>query len=309
MAKENFKAYLAWITVCIVWGTTYLAIRIGVKDLPPMLFAGLRWIIAGVIFLIFLKGRGQKLPGKKDLIPLAIVGLALLGIGNGLVVVGEQWINSGLTALLITTTPFWFIGIEAFLPHKPKINFFVIAGLLLGLVGVTLIFGSHWQELLNSSYLLGALCIMGAVIAWALGSVYSKYKKIDLHPLMSAATQMIIAGVAQAVLGLLLGEAPEFNLTGNGLWAFVYLTLVGSIFGYGSYIYAISHLPLSFVSTYAYINPVIALFLGWLVLDERLDFIILISAVIIIAGVLLVKQGSKIQNIFPRSGDSDGKLS
>ena len=150
---------------------------------------------------------------------------------------------------------------------------------------------------------------MGAVIAWALGSGFSKYKKIDLHPLMSAATQMIIAGVAQAVLGLLLGEASVFNLTGNGLWAFIYLTLVGSIFGYGSYIYAISHLPLSFVSTYANINPVIALFLGWLVLDERLDFVILISAVIIIAGVLLVKQGSKIQNIFPRSGDSDGKSS
>jgi drug/metabolite transporter (DMT)-like permease len=309
MSRENFKAYLAWITVCLVWGTTYLGIRIGVKDLPPMLFAGLRWTIAGSIFLIFLKSRGQKLPAKKDLIPLAIVGIALLGIGNGLVVVGEQWVSSGLTALLITTTPFWFIIIEAFLPNRPKINFLIISGLVLGLVGVTLIFGSHLEELLNKSYMLGVLCIMGAVIAWALGSVYSKYKKINLHPLMSASAQMIIAGVVQILLGLFLGEASEFHLAGNGLWAFIYLTLIGSIFGYGSYIYAISHLPLSLVSTYAYINPIIALFLGWLVLDEKLDIIILISAVIIIVGVLLVKQGAKIENILPRAGDSAGKSS
>ena len=307
MSRENFKAYLAWITICIVWGTTYLAIRIGVKDLPPMLFAGLRWTIAGSMFLVFLRSRGQKLPSKKDFIPLAIVGIALLGIGNGFVVVGEQWISSGLAALLITTTPFWLVIIEAFLPNKPKINFLIIFGLILGLVGVTLIFGSHLEELLDGSYMLGSLCILGAVIAWALGSVYSKYRKVNLHPLMSAATQMIIAGTIQVVIGLSLGEASEFHLAGNGLWAFVYLIIVGSIFGYGSYIYAISHLPLSLVSTYAYINPVIALFLGWLVLDERLDMLIIISAIIIIVGVLLVKQGSKTENILPRSGDSTTK--
>jgi drug/metabolite transporter (DMT)-like permease len=309
MNRENFKAYLAWIITCIVWGTTYLAIRIGVKDLPPMLFAGLRWTIAGSIFLVFLKSRGQKLPAKKDLLPLAIVGIALLGIGNGLVVVGEQWVSSGLTALLITTTPFWLVIIEAFLPQTPRINFLIVIGLILGLGGVILIFGNHLEELLDSSYLFGTLCVLGAVISWALGSVYSKYRKINLHPLMSASVQMIIAGVAQIVLGLFLGEASEFHLAGNGLWAFVYLTLVGSIFGYGSYIYAISHLPLSLVSTYAYINPIIALFLGWLILDERLDMIIIISAIIIIVGVLLVKQGSKTENILPRSGDSGIKSS
>ena len=309
MSRENFKAYLAWIITCIVWGTTYLAIRIGVKDLPPMLFAGLRWTIAGSIFLVFLKSRGQKLPAKKDLLPLAIVAIALLGIGNGLVVVGEQWVSSGLTALLITTTPFWLVIIEAFLPQTPRINSLIVIGLVLGLGGVILIFGNHLEELLDRSYLLGTLCVLGAVISWALGSVYSKYRKINLHPLMSASAQMIIAGAAQIVLGLFLGEASEFHLAGNGLWAFVYLTLVGSIFGYGSYIYAISHLPLSLVSTYAYINPIIALFLGWLILDERLDMIIIISAIIIIVGVLLVKQGSKTENILPRSGDSGIKSS
>ena len=301
MPKENFKAYIAWIAVCIIWGTTYLAIRIGVADLPPMLFAGLRWIIAGSIFLVYLRLRGQKLPGKSDIIPLAIVGIALIGFGNGLVVVGEQWVSSGLTALLITTTPFWLVGIESLLPQGTKINLFTLGGLAAGLAGVTLIFGSHWEELLDAAYLIGILCILGADVAWALGSVYSKYRKVNTHPFMGAAVQMIIAGTAQVLLGLILGEASKFVFTYNGFLAFAYLTLIGSIFGYGSYIYAISHLPLSLVSTYAYINPMIALFLGWLILDERLDFIVLIAAVIIIIGVLLVKQGSNKDNILVKS--------
>jgi drug/metabolite transporter (DMT)-like permease len=293
LQKDNFKAYLAWIAVCIIWGTTYLAIRVGVETLPPMLFAGLRWLIAGTIFLFYLKLRGQKLPGKDDLVPLAIVGIALLGFGNGLVVVGEQWVNSGLTALLITTTPFWFVGIESFLPQGRKINLLTMGGLILGLAGVSLIFGNHWEELLDQSYLLGIICVIGAVVVWAFGTVYSKYRKVNVHPLMGAATQMIIAGVAQVLLGLILGEASDFAFTRDGFLAFAYLTLIGSIFGYGSYIYSIAHLPLSFVSTYAYINPVIALFLGWLILGERLDLVIGIAAVIIIIGVILVKQGSK----------------
>ena len=295
MPKENFKAYLAWVAVCIVWGTTYLAIRVGVAGLPPMLFAGFRWIAAGSIFIFYLRMKGVKLPVKSDLIPIAIVGLLLLGCGNGLVVVGEQWVNSGLTALLITTTPFIMVGIESMLPQGRKLNLLIFLGIVLGLVGVTLIFGSHWEELFDSSYLKGVLGILGAEVAWAVGSVYSKYKRLNLNPLMNAAVQMLMAGFALSTLGIILGETSQLHFTRDGFLALAYLTLIGSIFGYGSYIYAISHLPLSLVSTYAYINPLIALFLGWLILDERLDFIVLIAAIIIIFGVLLVNKGTKKQ--------------
>ncbi len=304
MEKENFKAYMAWIAVCIIWGTTYLAIRIGVAELPPMLFAGMRWVIAGTIFLFYLRLKGVKLPSKSDLFPLAVIGLLLLGFGNGLVVVGEQWVNSGLAALLITTLPFWMVGFESLLPLGPKLNMLVIAGIVLGLAGVSFIFGSHWEELLNPDYLIGILAILGAVVTWSAGSVYSKHKKMSLNPLMGAAVQMLIAGFVLSIFGVLIGETSRVVFTQDGLLAFAYLTLVGSIFGYGSYIYALAHLPISLVSTYAYINPVIALFLGWLILDERLDFIIAIAAVVIIVGVLLVKKGAKKQNILPRSGDS-----
>ena len=293
MDKDNIRAYIAWIAVCIIWGTTYLAIRVGVEHIPPMLFAGIRWIIAGSIFITILKFLGKSFPAKKDLLHIGIMGIALLGFGNGLVVVGEQYISSGLAALLITTVPFWVVGMESLLSKGPKINSKIIAGLLVGLLGISLIFGSDWEDLFNIKYLLGVLSIFGAVVAWSFGTVYSKYKKINVHPLISASVQMLIAGVVQIILGILLGELSIVSFSTSGIAALVYLIIAGSIFGYGSYIYAIEHLPLSFVSTYAYINPIIAVFLGWLFLDEKLNVMIGIGAVVIILGVVLVKQGSK----------------
>ncbi len=295
MDAKNIKSYSAWIAVCIIWGTTYLAIRIGVEHLPPMLFAGVRWIIAGIIFVFILRLKGQKLPSKKDIIHISVVGISLIGIGNGLVVTGEQFIGSGLAALLITTVPFWVVGMESVIPTGPKINYLIISGLILGLFGVALIFNGDWAQLLNSSYLLGVLCILGAVVSWSFGTVYSKYKKVSVHPLMSAAIQMLIAGSAQTILGLSLGEASQISLHPEGISAFFYLVIFGSILGYGSYMYAIEHLPLSLVATYAYINPVIALFLGWLVLNETLNLTTIFAATVIIIGVIIVKKGAKKQ--------------
>lgn len=293
MDKDNFKAYVAWIAVCIIWGTTYLAIRIGVEHIPPMLFAGIRWIIAGSIFISLLKFLGKSFPPKKDLIHIAIMGISMLGLGNGLVVVGEQYISSGLAALLITTVPFWVVGMESFFSKGTKINAQIILGLIVGLVGITLIFGSDWKDLFDTKYLIGVLSIFGAVVSWSFGTVYSKYKRVNTHPLISASIQMLIAGVAQTILGILLGELSVISFNASGISALIYLIIAGSIFGYGSYIYAIEHLPLSLVSTYAYINPIIAVFLGWFFLDEKLNFMIGVGAIVIILGVILVKQGTK----------------
>lgn len=295
MDRDNIRAYIAWIAVCVIWGTTYLAIRVGVEHIPPMLFAGLRWIVAGIIFVTLLKSLGKKFPPKNDLIHIAIMSFAMLGFGNGLVVVGEQYVSSGLAALLITTVPFWVVGMESFTSTGPKINKQIISGLLIGLIGIALIFGSDWSELFDIKYLLGILSIFGAVVAWSFGTVYSKYKRVNTHPLISASIQMLIAGVAQTILGITLGEISQISFDTSGVLALGYLIIFGSIFGYGSYIYAIEHLPLSLVSTYAYINPIIAVVLGWLFLDEKLNVFIGIGAVVIILGVILVKQGAKQQ--------------
>lgn len=293
MNKDSFKAYFAWIAVCIIWGTTYLAIRIGVEDIPPMLFAGLRWIIAGSILILVLRLTGKALPKKENLLHIAAMGIPMLGLGNGLVVVGEQWISSGLAALLITTVPFWIVGMESVLPAGPKLNSRIIFGLIIGTLGISLIFGSDWDDLFKTEYLIGVLSIFGAVVAWSFGSVYSKYKKVGIHPLMSASVQMLMAGTLQIILGLILGEHNSILYTEEGLLSLGYLIIFGSILGYGSYIYAIEHLPLSLVSTYAYINPIIAVVLGWLILDEKLNLLIVGGAAVIIVGVLLVKQGTQ----------------
>lgn len=299
MPKQNLKAYIAWINTCIVWGTTYLAIRIGVEHIPPMLFAGIRWLVAGSGFIIYLRLTGRELPSRDQLIHIAIPGIALLGLGNGLVVVAEQWIPSGLTALLITTVPFWIVGIESFLPHGVRINKQAAIGLILGLAGIVLIFGNDIKYLFDPENLLGVFSLMAAVFFWSAGTIYSKYKKINVHPLMSAAYQMLFAGTLQTILGLSLGELNDLYFETNSFLSLLYLITFGSIAGYGSYIYAVSNLPLSLVSTYAYVNPVIALILGWMILGEELNIFILISAVIILAGVIIVKRNAGTPAVIP----------
>ena len=300
MDRPNIRAYIAWIAICIIWGTTYLFIRIGVETIPPMLFAGFRWIIAGVILITILGLSGKQFPKKEDLIHIAIIGIALIGLGNGLVVVGEQYIESGLAALLITTVPFWMVGVESFLPKGPKLNWMVITGLIVGSLGVGLIFGGDLKYIFETKYLLGVLSILGAVVAWSLGSVYSKYKKVSVHSLMSASVQMLIAGTLQVLLGAVMGNFSELHFTQSGLISLSYLIVMGSIFGYGSYIYAIEHLPLSLVSTYAYVNPIIALVLGWIFLGEQLGVFTLLAAIVIILGVFLVKIGSNKRTLIKR---------
>lgn len=289
---EKTKAYIAWAMVSVIWGTTYLAIRIGVEDLPPMLFAGFRWIIAGTGFSLYLYWKGNRFPRKDELKYLFISGVSLLGVSNGLVVVAEQWIPSGLAALLMTTLPFWVVAAESFMPSGIKFNVKILTGALFGFAGVSLIFYNEYENMLQQDYLLGIILVLIAMISWAGGSIYSKYRRIDINPLMIATMQMIAAGLVQTLVGIGFGELSEFHFTTESFWAFTYLILVGSMFGYGSYIYAITHLPISFVSTYAYINPIIALFLGWLVLDEKISILLVYSTVIIIAGIWLIKKGS-----------------
>jgi drug/metabolite transporter (DMT)-like permease len=184
------------------------------------------------------------------------------------------------------------VGIESFLPKGPKLNGIILTGLSMGLAGVFLIFGEDIKYLADPNNLQGVLGLLGAVLFWSAGSLYSKYVKLDVHPLMGASVEMLIAGLVLSAIGIFIGELPLLNFEVNGLLSLAYLVIIGSLVGYTSYIYAITKLPLSLVSTYAYINPVIALFLGWLILDETLNFQIALSAVVIIAGVFIVKEGA-----------------
>lgn len=290
--REWFAAYGSWAAVCFFWGTTYLAIRVGLETLPPMLLAGMRFLTAGALLFAFVYfWRGARLPkGWREWLDQSIIGLMLLGVGNGMVVMAEQWVPSGPAALLVATSPFWVVGLERVLRDGERVGGRAVIGMLVGFGGLALLIAPHLLgTTLNSYYLLGALAIQIGCLSWSAGSVYAKHHQTGLQPLMAAAVQMLIAGVALTLVGTGLGEWRVLHFSGRSLASLAYLIVFGSIVAYGSYTYAIQKLPLSLVSMYSYINPVIAVLLGWLVLSEAVGWRVLGAMAIILAGVALVK--------------------
>ncbi len=288
-SEETFKAYAAWGAVCLFWGTTYLAIRIGVRTLPPALFAGIRFFFAGAVFFAYLKIRGVSLPGKRDLLHIAIVGILLLVIANGCVVWAEQWVPSGLAALIVATLPFWVSGIESIVPRGNRLNALKVLGIVIGFFGLVILFAPELKASLDQAYLKAVLALLLAPLSWALGSVYAKYHPVRAAPLMTAALQMVIAGIILIFIGIIFNEVPGFAFNLEGLAAMIYLAIFGSIIGYGSFIYALAKLPAAKVSMYAYVNPIIAVILGWLILGEQLDWRVAIATAVILLGVVLVQ--------------------
>lgn len=286
---EAVKAYAAWAAVCFFWGTTYLGIRIGVQHLPPALFAGMRWLVSGLIFLAYLKLKGVPWPNLREIANMAVVGICLLVVANGTVVWAEQWVPSGLTALIVSTLPIWMAGIESLLPTGTRLTVRKVLGIFVGFLGIVVLFYPDLKQSMDNAYLKGIIALFLAPCAWASGSLFSKYNPISCDILMSAAMQMLIAGLVFIVIGLGLGEASRFHPNLPGIGAIAYLIVFGSLIGYGSYIYALAKLPAAKVALFAYINPVIAVLLGWLILDERLDIYVAAATVLVLSGVLLVK--------------------
>lgn len=292
--RERRLAWAAWLAVCFFWGTTYLAIRVGVQDMPPLLFNGLRVLAAGLVLLTFLRLRGQTLPDRADWLHLGIVGTALLGVGNGLVAWSAQWVPSGLAAVSVATTPFWMVGVETLRPGGERPTWRGLAGLLLGCVGMGLLIAPRLQGAqVDLPVLLGFAGLQVACASWSAGSIYSRYRPAQVTPLMGAAAQMIVGGTVVSVVGTLLGEWGRMLWTQPGLLAFLYLLVFGSIVGYSAYVYVLQKLPVSTVSLYAYINPVIAVALGWALLHEVLTWRELTATAVILAGVAVVRMAPR----------------
>ncbi len=293
--REKLAAYGAWAAVCFFWGTTYLGIRIGLESFPPMLFAGVRFLTAGVVlFLVMSRQRNVRLPVGREWFDLAIVGLLLLGIGNGIVVLAEQWISSGTAALLVATSPFWVAGLERTQKGGERVGLRALTGMLIGFAGLALLVAPQlFGTSVSGYFLLGVIGLQVGCLAWSVGSMYAKRRPSGVAPLMAAAVQMLYAGIALTLVGTFVGEWGAVRVSGRSLGALAYLIVFGSIVAYGSYTYAIQKLPLSLVTTYSYINPIIAVLLGWLVLSEPLGWRVLLAAATILCGVALVKTSPK----------------
>ena len=294
MTRAPRAAWVAWIAVCVIWGTTYLGIRVSLETIPPGLMSGIRWTIAGLLVWTVVRWRGDPLPGARAWPGLALLSVLMIGLGNGLVVWAEQYVPSGLTAVVLATSPFWMVTVEAMLHGGERLTGGTLGGLLVGFGGILLLV---WPDLRGGApgaarFAMGLVALQMACAGWAVGSAWSKRHATGENVFGATAVQMLFGGVLMLGLGTALGEWRALSFSPRTTVALVYLTGVGSIGGFVAYIYALRHLPVSTVSLYAFINPVIAVVLGALVLGEPFGVRIVLASGIVLAGLAMVRGAS-----------------
>ena len=292
MKNEKLLAYGAFGVVCLVWGTTYLAIRIAVETIPPLLLTGIRYLAAGLIMLTILKLRGVKLPSDPRVLrELALIGVLMVGGGNLAVVWAEQYVPSGLAALLVATAPFWASILEALRRNGEHIGLHRGIGMIVGFLGVALLVtprgaGGH----LAPGLLAGAIVIQAGSLCWQYGMVRGKHELPPGVPLLPSATlEMLFGGALVTIVGLLIGEGKRFVVTPRTFGALAYLTIFGSVIAFTAFTFALAHMRATNLSLYAYVNPAVAVVLGWLILDERLTWVSIVAMVVILGGVAIVQ--------------------
>ncbi len=293
--KEPAQALViaAFAALYIIWGSTYLAIVIAVKNIPPFLMIGARFFIAGFILYIWCRINKQPTPPLKSVASISFAGLLILFFGNGSLVWVEQYIPTGLAAIIVATVPLWFVVLDKRQWKYHFSNKFIIVGLLIGFAGVLTLFAGGGGISFTGSrmQLISFVVLLSGSVMWAVGSLYSKYTPAEGSTGMKAAIQMMSAGVVGFIIGIASGELQQFswsNISWNVIGAILYLITFGSLIGYMSYVWLITVRPPAQVSTYAYVNPVVAVFLGWLIVDEKITWHQVIALSIILAGVIIV---------------------
>lgn len=281
----------AFTAIYLIWGSTYLGIRVAIESMPPFLMAGTRFLLAGSILLAVLKGRGAGWPTWRQWRSNAVIGTLLLLGGNGLVVWAELTIPSGITALLIGVAPLFIVLTEWAWPGGIRPSFTTAAALLLGFGGVVWLAAPWETAAAGGLNLAGVGAILGSCVFWSFGSIYSRHARHGADPFMAAALQMLGGGTALMLAAGLHGDYGQFNLaaiTPRAWSAYVYLVLLGSLVGFSTFVWLMKHAAPARVATYAYVNPVVAVFLGWLILDEPITPRTLIASAIIVTAVAII---------------------
>jgi drug/metabolite transporter (DMT)-like permease len=284
-------AHVAWIVVCVVWGTTYLAIRVALESMPVALLAAVRWTAAGAVLAALVPLFGERLPPLRSWGAIALTGFLMAVIGNGGVVWAQQYVASGLAAVVVAMVPFWSVLVEACLAGGERVTARVGLGLILGFLGIVVLV---WPELTlggqeGMMFVYGVLSLQLACVGWALGTSYAKRNALSFSPLGGAAVQMLLSGVMLMAIGTAAGEWQQLSFTPRTTAAMTYLVLVGSVVGYSAYVYALKYLPISTVSLYAYVNPIIAVLLGSFLLDEPFGVRTVAAAALVLIGVAIVR--------------------
>lgn len=296
MKSERKKAYIALALVSFFWGTTYLASRISAQHIPGLFVSGVRQFIGGLLMVAYFKSKGYSWPDRKSLIKISIQGVLLLCLSNGLLTWSLEYINSGLAAIIAGLVPLFVALFSILLLRFASFTKMMVLGLVLGFGGVIVIFYDHFVQLLNEKFAFGVGLALVATICWSFGTVFASRYKPRTEILFSVGLQMLIAGIVMLMVCFASGKYVNLaEADGSALWGLVYLIFVGSLLAYSAYVFAISKLPPTQVSIYAYINPVVAVLLGWMILNEQMSFNIVTGTVITLAGVYMVNREFKKQ--------------
>jgi drug/metabolite transporter (DMT)-like permease len=293
--RKNLAAILALGAVCILWGTTYLALRIGVTQFPPFLFSFLRFVIAGVVLVGILLLLGKKLPQKNVIVNQALGGLMMCTLGISIVGWAEVNVSSGVAAIICSMMPIWTVLINLFANKEERPTPMVIVGLLVGLSGIILIFSEHIVEFYNPQYTNSIIAIFLANLSWALGTYFMKKRNSGSDPFMNAGLQMFFGALFLIPLSLIFDDYSKVTWSSEIIYSLLYLALIGSVAAFACYSYAVGKLPITIVSLYAYINPIIAVVLGWVILTEKLNAKIWMAILITLLGVYLVNKGYQLR--------------
>jgi drug/metabolite transporter (DMT)-like permease len=281
----------AFGAVYLIWGSTYLGIRLAIDTIPPLLMAGSRFVLAGLILYGVMRRRGAAKPTPAQWSDAAIIGTLLLLAGNGGVTWAEKRVPTNLAALIVAVTPLWIIVVDWLRPQGRRPHGLVFGGLLFGFAGVALIVGSRTHGGSTLVDPAGAVVLLVASVLWACGSVFSRHARQPASALLGVSMQMITGGAILLLVGTCMGEIPRFDpqaVSKTSLWAFVYLTLFGSLIGFTAYVWLLRVSTPARVSTYAYVNPLIAVCLGYLFLREPLPPGVMLAGALILTGVALI---------------------
>jgi drug/metabolite transporter (DMT)-like permease len=289
--QNRSRIIVAFALLYVLWGSTYLAMRVIVRDMPPYVAGTVRYLVAGPIMLAACALLGRKISlTRRDLGQLLVISILLLSIGNIGVLWGEIYVSSGLASLIVALVPIWVVMIEAWIFRAGRMTAKGLFGLAIGIVGLLVLL---WPRISSGTHLgrlelLGSGILAGASFFWALGSVFSHRFNLTVDVFASAAWQMTLGGLVNGAVALLTGQFQKTHWTFSALSSIGYLVIFGSWLGYSAYIYLLEHVPTPKVATYAYVNPIVAVFLGWIILREHVDIFMLLGTAIIIASVALV---------------------
>jgi len=291
MKQQNLKTLLAFGAIYIIWGSTYLATRYAIETIPPLMMIGIRSLTAGIILYLLSRFKSKEKIKGENILPLVTLGAMFFLIGHGVLAWAQQYVPSGMTAVLVSAEPLWIIGIEWFFLKDTRVKLRGIVGLFVGFSGIVYLIAFTTGSTTSNNNFLASALIVACTLSWGGGAVYSRVANVPKSPLLSSGMELIFGGTLVLITSFIIGEPSQFHLSQVTLKSFfglIYLIIFGSVIAFSAYVWLLGNTSATRISTHTYVNPIIAVFLGWLIANEQITIALIIAAAIIIISVYLV---------------------